>query len=147
MDEMSLCGRRPSPITQGGRWFALGHHCAIVPGLVLRAPINFSHVWGCFVPATAGLHCCCYEAYPDVHGTLAAEVAVWSLSLISWPRGHCPSAWPPACSRHPGLPQGTQDHSIAAACSSDVLCPSLHCHYPCDTTLWPWPQQSGSTRP
>lgn len=129
MDEMSLCGRRQSRITQGGRWFALGHCCAIVPWLVPRALTNFSHVWGCFVPATAGVHRCCCEPYPDFHRMLAAAVAVWSLSLISWPRGHHPSACPPAHSRHPGLPQWTQDYNIAAPCSSDVLCPSLHCHY------------------
>lgn len=116
-------------ITQGGRWFALGHCCAIVPWLVPRALTNFSHVWGCFVPATAGVHRCCCEPYPDFHRMLAAAVAVWSLSLISWPRGHHPSACPPAHSRHPGLPQWTQDYNIAAPCSSDVLCPSLHCHY------------------
>lgn len=76
MDEMSLCGRRQSPMTRGGRWFALGHRCAIVPCLVPRAVTNFSHVWGCCVPTTAGVHCCCREPSPDVHGTLAAEVAV-----------------------------------------------------------------------
>lgn len=84
---------------------------------------------------------------------------LWALSRFSWPAGsrggsvifvsyklaQRPSASPPARSRHPGLPWGTQDYNTAVACSegsSDVLCPSLHCHYPCDTTLWSWSQQS-----
>lgn len=87
------------------------------------------------------------EPYPDFHGMLAAEEAVWSLSPISWPGGHRPSSCSPAPGEEQGLPQGTQDSSTSAACwegSSGVLCPSLHCHYPCDTSLPSWPQQSGS---
>lgn len=115
MDEVSLCGRRQSPITQGKRRFALGH-------------------------------CCCCESYPGFHGTLAAEVAVWSLSLISCPRGHHPSASPPAHSRHPGLPQEPRITTLLLPAVKTALMFCAHlCTViiPCDTTLWSWSQQSG----
>lgn len=87
-------------------------------------------LWGrVLAQIPAGVHCCCWQSSPDVHGRPATELAVGSLSLVGWPSGHHHPACPPACSSHLGLPQGILPYRSAAACSegsSGALCPDLY---------------------
>ena len=131
---MSLCGRKETPMAPGERCFALGPRRAVPPHRHLglcpeQRPSSPVFVGGCFGQITAGVHWCCWEPSPDVHGRPAAELAVGSLSLVGWPSGHHHPACPPARSGHPGLPQGTPAYNSAATCSegsSDALCPDLY---------------------
>lgn len=122
--------------TYGSRWKTLCTWpplcCAPSPQLSLPSeqwPSSPLFVGGCFGQITAGVHCCFWEPSPDVHGRPAAELAVRSLSLVGWPSDHHHPACPPACSSHPGLPQGTWAYNSASGCSegsSDGLCPDLY---------------------
>lgn len=79
------------------------------------------------------------EPYPDFHGMLAAEEAVWSLSPISWPGGHRPSSCSPApgsqdSRREPRipallLPAGKVALVICAHLCTVIIPVTLPCHH------------------